>query len=568
LNPGPRYKIIEGDKAFVITFTDKDAQDITFCRSIKEEDKMTKHLRLRPGLNQIMQTSLNQEQKQLLQRSMQSMYGSVEKSKSFQKEYHGQVLQVCRLSKSGQNTYSTLQHCAQQLSLSLPNKRENAFKGESSFENKEEKVTIHSDELEQLQNTDLDDLSGTELKELLTQIKSERLKNGPLQTSNRTEEVLMNLVSLDIMQMTPSIARAKALELQASLKESSILNEYLVNGSEFHLSSTNWLHDHVVVVGIPFAPTHIEYFLQPLVGRIKVVFLVRHKEQELMEGCLMEVKLNNQIPLDGVYYVVGSPISRRRLLQAGVDQCSSLILLNSRNSSSTMESAKSRSTEEAQQQVEANSEPNDADILLAYLKIKPLVKQDCHVMVELVNDASMRYLHSCDDLYAEPFSGMGDAPNPWPLFGAGKVYATSYLSMLLAKAVFNPSIVIILEALLGIDGDPEMMKPKNRQLQKSELPPTTPKRKIVSTSKKQYSTQRSGIASISVPPEFIHHSFGELFQELICPPLNIVAIGLYRARGTKEATEPYVYTAPRADTVLLENDKVFVLTNPTSKTKN
>ncbi|CAM9984334.1 unnamed protein product, partial [Ectocarpus sp. 8 AP-2014] len=37
---------------------------------------------------------------------------------------------------------------------------------------------------------------------------------------------------------------------------------------------------------------------------------------------------------------------------------------------------------------------------------------------------------------------------------------------------------------------------------------------------------------------------------------------LLRARGTRNAPEPYVYTGPRADTVLHPGDRVFILGRP------
>jgi len=70
------------------------------------------------------------------------------------------------------------------------------------------------------------------------------------------------------------------------------------------------------------------------------------------------------------------------------------------------------------------------------------------------------------------------------------------------------------------------------------------------------------IYQMKVPPELYQHSYGELYQELVAPPLNLVALGLYRTAGTKNSVEPYVYTAPRADTVLHEGDRVFVLGEP------
>ena len=65
-----------------------------------------------------------------------------------------------------------------------------------------------------------------------------------------------------------------------------------------------------------------------------------------------------------------------------------------------------------------------------------------------------------------------------------------------------------------------------------------------------------------VPDSFLGHSFGEMFQHLAAPPLRCVAFALLRARGTRSAPEPYVYTGPRADTVLHRGDRVFVLGKP------
>lgn len=70
------------------------------------------------------------------------------------------------------------------------------------------------------------------------------------------------------------------------------------------------------------------------------------------------------------------------------------------------------------------------------------------------------------------------------------------------------------------------------------------------------------LRQMAVPPSFLGHSFGEMFQHLAAPPLRCVAFALLRARGTRSAPEPYVYTGPRADTVLHRGDRVFVLGHP------
>lgn len=74
--------------------------------------------------------------------------------------------------------------------------------------------------------------------------------------------------------------------------------------------------------------------------------------------------------------------------------------------------------------------------------------------------------------------------------------------------------------------------------------------------------REASLMQMGVPSTFVGHSFGELFQHLASPPLRCVAFALLRARGTRNAPEPYVYTGPRADTVLHAGDRVFVLGCP------
>jgi len=176
----------------------------------------------------------------------------------------------------------------------------------------------------------------------------------------------------------------------------------------------------------------------------------------------------------------------------------------------------------------------------------------------------------------------------WPFFASGKVYTCGWVKMLLAKAVFNSSMIAVLEQLLGIassdtnkfgqqeyspasfaatdqvtgatGGNSKMPQPSFTQENKQAL--SRESFLLNDQITENDGTMGSSIlTSMAVPKAFYHHSFGELFQELIAPPLNIIAVGLYRSKGTKEASEPYVYTAPQADTILLKTDKVFILTN-------
>ncbi|EGC39966.1 hypothetical protein DICPUDRAFT_74464 [Dictyostelium purpureum] len=65
---------------------------------------------------------------------------------------------------------------------------------------------------------------------------------------------------------------------------------------------------------------------------------------------------------------------------------------------------------------------------------------------------------------------------------------------------------------------------------------------------------------IKVPSQYHGHLYSELFETLIHK--NILPLGLYRCKEITGAPNPYVFTCPPSDTILHENDLVYILYRP------
>ena len=65
-------------------------------------------------------------------------------------------------------------------------------------------------------------------------------------------------------------------------------------------------------------------------------------------------------------------------------------------------------------------------------------------------------------------------------------------------------------------------------------------------------------SQISVPEEYVNKPYGEMFISLLRSQ-GILAMGLYRARGTLGAPSAYVFTNPLKETIVYEADLVYVI---------
>ena len=66
------------------------------------------------------------------------------------------------------------------------------------------------------------------------------------------------------------------------------------------------------------------------------------------------------------------------------------------------------------------------------------------------------------------------------------------------------------------------------------------------------------LEQIPVPKEYVNRQYSELFTGLLRES-GTLSLGLYRARGTLGSPIPYVFTNPTKETVVHEDDLVYVI---------
>ncbi len=90
------------------------------------------------------------------------------------------------------------------------------------------------------------------------------------------------------------------------------------------------------------------------------------------------------------------------------------------------------------------------------------------------------------------------------------------MAALLSSSIYQPSLINFILQLVGHD--------VHRLDFKEDVPHTTTHDEL--TRKKILPVQQ-----IAVPSSMVGESFGNLYQQLLAPPLHIVALGLYRCKG-------------------------------------
>ena len=66
------------------------------------------------------------------------------------------------------------------------------------------------------------------------------------------------------------------------------------------------------------------------------------------------------------------------------------------------------------------------------------------------------------------------------------------------------------------------------------------------------------LEQMPVPKEYRNKQYSDLFIGLLRDK-GVLALGLYRARGTLGAPTPYVFTNPMKETIVCEDDLVYVI---------
>eukprot|EP00752_Nemacystus_decipiens_P013364 g11833.t1 len=434
---------------------------------------------------------------------------------------------------------------------------------------------------------------------------------GVADQSPTGDEILSTLRTMEVSNLTGEDARRRLVALCLGAKstpatppvgkgdasvtcagEVKAANTSLIAGREGEIarrrtvSSARHLAGHVVVLGFPARPSHLECFLRPLngwtggaemVGGGGVPVVLVAEDVSKLETALEVVDKHGYVNTSEVYLLVGSPVSQSDLENAGVSTAKAVLVMKDPRST-RFEGGKS------------GNPLRDAEALVSFIKMEAgLLNNNQHVVVELENAANVRFLHARAEAKSlRAITGLGgagaggaadEAHYLWPKYAGGMTYNSSFVDSLFGQAFYRPSRIVLIEHLLLLGRGEQIGRSGKAPFSMSQPKTTTnsapvgPRRQSESRSESSESAGESPergdavnreccLRQMPVPPSFLGHSFGEIFQHLAAPPLRCVAFALLRARGTRNAPEPYVYTGPRADTVLHPGDKVFILGKP------
>ncbi|CAM9252440.1 unnamed protein product, partial [Phaeothamnion confervicola] len=323
------------------------------------------------------------------------------------------------------------------------------------------------------------------------------------------------------------------------------------------LTTARHLRGHVVVTGFVPQPSHLAVFLWPLrcawrneASRLSVVFMAPSVAR--LASALERLGRDEpRLDLSRVFLLPGQPVSQRDLENAGVATAARLCEAEGGSSSGggTFVGGGIGSRGGSGGAVGGGGAGGGANCNVRR-----------HVVVELKHESNIRFLHAHDSAtIVGTLSDLGgDSTYLWPKFAAGAAYLDSALDALLAQAFHRPSRIALLERILRLgvgNGHPGSARRYGGGANGGSGGGTAG----IDDEDGDGTAREVGVHMIDVPLELVRYSFGELFQQLAAPPFRAIALGLYRPRGTRQSPEPYVYTGCRADTVLREGDRVYVL---------
>ncbi|CAJ0906860.1 14939_t:CDS:10 [Entrophospora sp. SA101] len=181
----------------------------------------------------------------------------------------------------------------------------------------------------------------------------------------------------------------------------------------------------------------------------------------------------------------------------------------------------------------AKQATEDAPAMLVYLNIKAMCNdKDVDIFVEFVHMDNMKFISEDTSVINKNMQAHNS-----PAFMAGICFSLSMLDSIICQSFYQPHIVAIIHQLLfgtNLHSDATYSAPAH-----------------------------SHIFQIPVPVRFIGSQYGLLFQFLLDDKKSI-PLGLYRSNKAKTPNGmvkcfKYVYTCPKYNVILKEDDKAFVL---------
>ncbi|KAJ9054985.1 hypothetical protein DSO57_1008870 [Entomophthora muscae] len=295
------------------------------------------------------------------------------------------------------------------------------------------------------------------------------------------------------------------------------------------LKGINELSGHVVICdSSPSFPRSMEYFVGP--------FRAPHLQKWLPIVILtLTPPSDNQRYLleqfDDVYFLCGSPLSRKSLFSAGVSRASRAVVL----------CHDTASTRNGERTVDATS-------LLTVLNMESMaLDPQFFVVVEFIYRENMKLVGagetiSTSEKYSQALLR--------PAFMSGHVVAPCMLEPLICQAYYNDSFLAVIDCLVFDSSLDKWRNPENTKKRK-------PSSSQPSTSQTSY-LPLSHIFTFEVPSVFYNRPYFHLFLWLLREH-SAVTLGIFRTRIFKGRQLSYVVTNPKPNLPLVELDKVYIV---------
>ncbi|KAG0597480.1 hypothetical protein M758_UG342600 [Ceratodon purpureus] len=239
-----------------------------------------------------------------------------------------------------------------------------------------------------------------------------------------------------------------------------------------------------------------------------------------------------------VYFIKGSPIYELDLMRGGVLQAEKVVILGFHDTPVDLSGEGIGDDNKIHRRV-PSAQRSDVDNIVISANVERLVGIHAEVMiVDMQHTFALHSLRPKFEIQKKHVLEKDYKRNPdalvhfGPPFMEGKAVSPILLGFLLRASFYNRNTISIVEQL--IEG--------GHTIRNGTLSYRNPRR----------------LKQVPVPREYVNRQYAELFIGLLHNQ-GILALGLYRARGTLGAPSAYVFTNPLKETIVFEADLVYVI---------
>jgi hypothetical protein len=327
-------------------------------------------------------------------------------------------------------------------------------------------------------------------------------------------------------------------------REESMRNNYYMRAKPTVLD--NCVIHGYVTTEVPNIEDHIIIASRDLEYLYDLILPLRSKEAGPCRYIVLltPTEMNDDVwrkisEFEGILYVRGSSLEEKDLRRAGIYRCRQIVVLADGGNK-----APNRGRRKDKGLV-------DVDAVFTYQLVKRMSSRT-NVILEIVQEENIAYIdpeHNTSQS-AENFKF-------YPQFAAGRLFNPSLLDTLLIQSYYNPDLINLMNAMLGLDMDSK----KNGEGASEIRQPFRASDMKKNPSRFINSVESSSLHQMSIPDGLSTMTYGAMFQHF--SNHHVLPVGLLRgvshtnkAKGNKME---YVVANPAPDTELETTDKVFVL---------